>query len=354
MSFIAALPMYDWPETQAEIDMEWRRLRALLRRAGIDAPEMIVRRNADMPAVPGGIRDQGGAVIAPDPATLPPDELYRETLWRHPMLLLAQACWGPMELGLAEHVQVVGQPSYDGFEGGKGSLYSSAILMRAMKRDDVGRSPVAPPSVLPDISPTSGEIGPSSTISLVSNVDDWRNRGGSPISPLVGEMSGRTEGGNVERHRGNDASPSRDGVPIIPLDLLRGRRFAYNSLDSMSGILALTRDLEGMGQMLDIFSERIESGAHRASIVAVTEGKADVCAIDCRSWHMAKRHEPKAAEVQVVGWTGMRKGLPMITSRHTPPEIVEKLRDIWSLQEISAQAAGHRADSSTASRSPSR
>jgi ABC-type phosphate/phosphonate transport system substrate-binding protein len=147
-------------------------------------------------------------------------------------------------------------------------------------------------------------------------------------------MSGRTEGGNVGRYSPSDVSPSAAGAPLIPLDLLRGRRFAYNSLDSMSGILALTRDLESMGESLDIFSERIDSGAHRASIVAVAEGRADVCAIDCRSWHMGRSHEPRAAELQVVGWTGMRKGLPMITSRHTPQEVVEKLREIWSPPEF--------------------
>jgi ABC-type phosphate/phosphonate transport system substrate-binding protein len=111
---------------------------------------------------------------------------------------------------------------------------------------------------------------------------------------------------------------------------MRGKRFAYNSLDSMSGIIAPGRDLEALGESLDIFAERIETGAHRASIVAVAEGRADVCAIDCRSWHMAKRHEPRARDLQVVGWTALRKGLPMITSVHTPPEITEKLIEILS------------------------
>ncbi len=40
---------------------------------------------------------------------------------------------------------------------------------------------VAPPSVLPDISPTRGEIG--------------LHRSSRPISPLVGEMPGKAEGG---------------------------------------------------------------------------------------------------------------------------------------------------------------
>ena len=68
--------------------------------------------------MPGGIRDGEGRVIAPDPATLPPDELIIADLWRHPGLLFAQTCWGPLEQGLDQHVVVVGQPSYDGVEGG--------------------------------------------------------------------------------------------------------------------------------------------------------------------------------------------------------------------------------------------
>ena len=262
---IAALPMYDWPEARAETDAEWRDLRARLNAAGIDAPEKVVRRNAELPAVPGGILDGESRVIAPDPATLPPDELDFPTLWKHPDLLFAQTCWGPMEEGLEEYVSVIGQPSYDGIEGGQGELYSSPVLMRR------GRTP----------------------------------------------PSGRLEG---------DVKAPADGRAILPLDLFRNARFAYNSLDSMSGIIALTRDLEATGESLAIFFERIETAAHRASIVAVAKGGADVCAVDCRSWHLAKLHEPRAADVVVVGWTARRKGLPYITSRHTPPENVARLK----------------------------
>lgn len=253
---ITALPMYDWPEARADTDAEWQDLRARLIAAGIDAPEAIVRRNRDLPAVPGGILDTEGRAVAPDPATLPPDELDFQTLWKHPALLFAQTCWGPMEVGLDGYVSVIGQPSYDGIEGGHGELYSSAILMQ---------------------------------------------RGPTALAPT-------------------------DGRAVLPLDLFRGKRLAYNSLDSMSGIIALTRDLEAAGESLAIFSERVETAAHRASIVAVAEGRADVCAVDCRTWHLAQRHEPRAAEVVVVGWTARRKGLPYITSRHTPPEIVAKLK----------------------------
>ena len=59
----------------------------------------------------------------------------------------------------------------------------------------------APPSVLPDISPTRGEIGCHFDFRQPPASRDGRQLSHRPISPLVGEMSGRTEGGNIERLR---------------------------------------------------------------------------------------------------------------------------------------------------------
>ncbi|NGN41967.1 hypothetical protein G6N74_12920 [Mesorhizobium sp. CGMCC 1.15528] len=58
-----------------------------------------------------------------------------------------------------------------------------------------------PPSVLPDISPTGGEIRLSSTVSSISSSAEEGPTSPPLISPPVGEMSGRTEGGNVGRKR---------------------------------------------------------------------------------------------------------------------------------------------------------
>ncbi|WP_027167159.1 PhnD/SsuA/transferrin family substrate-binding protein [Mesorhizobium sp. WSM3224] len=257
--FVAALPMYDWPEMRGEVDAQWARLRDAFRQKGIDAPEAMARSNRDLPPVPGGIRDGAGEVIAPDPATLPPDELDFHELWLHPALLFGQTCWGPMEIWLSRHVQVIGQPSYDAFEGGRGELYSSAIVMRA--------------------------------------------DGGPHV-----------------------ASPE-DGSPSIPLDLIRGKCFAFNNPDSMSGLLGLKHDLEAMGKSLDTFAAHFETGGHRASIVAITEGRADVAAIDCESWALAQRFEPASKGAKVVGWTARRKGLPYITARTTPGKIIAAMRE---------------------------
>ncbi|SON58048.1 ABC transporter, phosphonate, periplasmic substrate-binding protein [Hartmannibacter diazotrophicus] len=255
MESIAALPMYDWPERREEVDGEWAVIRDHLRVNGIKAPDGLVRRNGDMPAVPGGIRDAAGKVIAPDPASLLPDDLDLATLWRHPALVFGQTCWGPMEsTGLADHVAVLGQPDYDGIEGGNGPFYSSALVMR-----------------LTDVPP--------------------------------------------ETH----VAPRTDGKPVLPIDLLRGRRLAYNSLESMSGLLALHHDLETSWLGLDLFAERIETGSHRGSIRAVAEGRADVAAIDARSWQLARGFELASRRLAVVGWTGLRRGLPFIVARGLAP-----------------------------------
>ncbi|TPI15907.1 phosphate ABC transporter substrate-binding protein [Mesorhizobium sp. B4-1-3] len=266
--FVAALPMYDWPEVRGEVDAQWTRLRDAFRQRGIDAPETLVRRNGDLPPVPGGILDDAAKLIAPDPATLPPDELDFHELWLSPALLFGQTCWGPMELGLARHVQVVAQPNYDAFEGGQGELYSSALVMLAD-----GKASMPAPA---------------------------------------------------------------DGRAAIPLDLLRGRRFTFNSIDSMSGVIALTRHLEALGESLDIFSSRSESGGHRSSIVAVAEGRADIAAIDCQSWALAQRFEPAGKGVKVVGWTARRKGLPYITARTTAEKTIAAMREAVAAVESGA------------------
>ncbi|RWO51053.1 MAG: hypothetical protein E5Y10_08330 [Mesorhizobium sp.] len=61
-------------------------------------------------------------------------------------------------------------------------------------------SSFAPRSVLPDISPSRGEIALSSLPS--PNIDAVKEELSAelPISPLEGEMSGRTEGGATERN----------------------------------------------------------------------------------------------------------------------------------------------------------
>ena len=125
-----------------------------------------------------------------------------------------------------------------------------------------------------------------------------------------------------------------DGDPLIPIDRLRGKRFAFNGPDSMSGIMALRRNLVHLGAIRNEgefrrFLERIGGdGGHRLSIRAVADGRADVAAIDCRSWALAQRFEPAASALAVVGWTGRRRGLPFISAGGMPDDTLETLRPV--------------------------
>ena len=259
MKPVAALPMYDWPEVRDETDAEWRGLRERLLARGVDAPETLIRSNDGLPAVPGGITSEDGTVIAPDPAELPPGEFDFHTLWRHPDLLLAQTCWAPMELGLADHARVVGQPDYSSFDGGDGIYYRSAILVR-------------------------------------------------------------------RRAGAKDASvPDGPGASFDAEELARAR-FTFNGADSMSGLIALRRDLAAAGAIAgeddfgSFWSSTAVSGGHRQSVRNIAEGTADVATIDCRTLDLCHRFEPSMSELRVAGWTARRKGLPYIAApAHAQP-----------------------------------
>ncbi|MEQ9244368.1 MAG: phosphate ABC transporter substrate-binding protein, partial [Nitratireductor sp.] len=82
------------------------------------------------------------------------------------------------------------------------------------------------------------------------------------------------------------------------------------------------------GEAVDLFAGKLETGGHRASLEAVRDGRADVCAVDCRSWAMAQRLVPGVGNLRVVGWTARRLGLPYITSRKADAETLASLRAV--------------------------
>ncbi|WP_378950227.1 precorrin-3B synthase [Mesorhizobium sp. ANAO-SY3R2] len=89
---------------------------------------------------------------------------------------------------------------------------------------------VPPPSVLPDISPTRGEIGSFAGSACLGTLPIGESADAGLISPLVGEMSGRTEGGANELNftdtatlkatdSNSEHSPATDSSPIGILQL---------------------------------------------------------------------------------------------------------------------------------------
>ena len=110
----------------------------------------------------------------------------------------------------------------------------------------------------------------------------------------------------------------------IPAAMLATHRFAFNEANSLSGFLALAADLGRDPRQATIC---LETGSHRASIRALAEGRADIAAIDCRSWQMAQRREACATALCVIGWTQERPGLPYVTSRSSAPDLVRALQE---------------------------
>lgn len=253
MRLIAALPMYDWPEIAADTDRQWAQMRHRLMAAGIDAPAGLVRRNADMPAVNGGIRDVAGRLIAPDPASLPPEGLDLATLWRHPALLLGQTCWGPMECGLASHVRVTGRPDYSSFPGGRNTCYRSALVMRRSEAGAAAAPPLSAKAALP---------------------------------PLRRRM----------RFAFNDTE-SLSGYIGLRRDM------------TAAGLIACEAEFDSF------WDECIATGSHRRSVRSIARGESDLAAIDCRSLELCRRFESDAmGELAIVGWTRLRPGPPFIAA----------------------------------------
>ncbi|MEJ0035828.1 MAG: PhnD/SsuA/transferrin family substrate-binding protein [Gammaproteobacteria bacterium] len=103
---IAALPMYDFPELQSAHDDLWSAVAGRLAAAGVrNVPRSLTR------------------------------DLDHRAVWRHPELLLAQACEYPLAKSFDEHLIIVATPRYSA-PGCVGILYKSAIVVRA--EDPVG------------------------------------------------------------------------------------------------------------------------------------------------------------------------------------------------------------------------
>ena len=95
---------------------------------------------------------------------------------------------------------------------------------------------------------------------------------------------------------------------------LRGRRVALNADNSQSGRNALRAAVAPLAHDGRFFGGSILTGRHRASAKAVVDGAADLCAIDCVSWALLRRHEPERTQgLRAIGWTASAPGLPLIT-----------------------------------------
>ncbi|HCK75740.1 MAG TPA: phosphate ABC transporter substrate-binding protein [Gammaproteobacteria bacterium] len=137
--------------------------------------------------------------------------------------------------------------------------------------------------------------------------------------PLVTDLSGKVKVLGSFAYEGVEPAGSYYSVIIAnavsdesPVRL-EGKRAVINGNDSYSGCLALKCFVTSRGIAGGPFASLLVSGSHRASLRAVANGGADIAAIDCISWHLAKQCEPVVKNLKVIAHTERRPGLPLIT-----------------------------------------
>jgi len=115
--------------------------------------------------------------------------------------------------------------------------------------------------------------------------------------------------------------------PAVTIGELRGGRVAVNGFDSQSGFNALRALVAPLARNGRFFAETIETGRHAASLRAVAEGRAEVCAVDCVAHALWTRHMPEVvAGTRVLTLTARAPGLPYITRGTASDEEVARLQ----------------------------
>jgi ABC-type phosphate/phosphonate transport system substrate-binding protein len=107
-----------------------------------------------------------------------------------------------------------------------------------------------------------------------------------------------------------------------PLAAFRGLRAAVNAPDSMSGMLALKVVFVELAVDGRFFGSAVLTGSHLASLEAVRDGAADVCAIDAVTVATARRYRPTLLEGLVeIARSPKVPGLPYITKARSPVDV---------------------------------
>ncbi len=123
---------------------------------------------------------------------------------------------------------------------------------------------------------------------------------------------------------------SADGG-VSRLEDLEGATAAYNAVDSLSGHLALKCVVAPLSKDGRFFKQLMKSGSHRASMQLVCDAKADVAAIDCVSYALARRHRPElAAGLAVIAHGPAAPALPYVTAAGRPAGEIERLKHALS------------------------
>ena len=114
--------------------------------------------------------------------------------------------------------------------------------------------------------------------------------------------------------------------PAVTIDELRGGHVAVNGFDSQSGFNSLRALVAPLAHGGRFFGRVSETGRHAASLAMVAAGEADVCALDCVSFALWRRHMPELLEgTRVLTVTARAPSLPYVTPAGRCDEEVARL-----------------------------
>lgn len=114
----------------------------------------------------------------------------------------------------------------------------------------------------------------------------------------------------------------------LTLAQFRNTKPAVNTMDSMSGMLALKLVFANHDNAL---VEPLITGSHTASMAAVQKGQADVCAIDAVVAALARRHRPELLEGLIeIACSPRVPSLPFVTRNGNVVVLREALRKAFA------------------------
>lgn len=115
-------------------------------------------------------------------------------------------------------------------------------------------------------------------------------------------------------------------APFRTLSDLAGRRFAFNSIHSNSGMNLPRRAIAELAGGQPFFGSIIETGGHPASLDRVISGDVDATCVDCVTYAFCCDYRDAVREhTRILCATPPSPAIPFVTSVATPAALVETL-----------------------------
>jgi phosphonate transport system substrate-binding protein len=149
----------------------------------------------------------------------------------------------------------------------------------------------------------------------------------APVQPLAASVLAG------DRYRGrpvyySDVIVRRDS-PVMGLEELRGRSWAYNEPASHSGHSVTLYSLVRMGVRPGFFARVVEAGFHQRAIRLVATGAVDAAAIDSQVLAIELRDHPQLADqLRVIGAFGPSTIQPVVAASRLPDRLKAEVQEL--------------------------